>query len=197
MSKLKKLNIVNYISENETTFNIELTYEIFGKPIGEAPIVLVNHALTGNSRITGLGGWWSSIIGNDKLIDTADFTVIAFNFPGNGYDGFLIRNYEDLILRDVAKIFIIGLKKLNIKKLFAVIGGSIGGGLVWEMAAISPNLAENYIPYSWSPASTALKGLILSFRVLEPTTSASQTVFLTFHLSRVTSQMSSALQRRS
>ena len=44
MSKLKKLNIVNYISENETTFNIELTYEIFGKPIGEAPIVLVNHA---------------------------------------------------------------------------------------------------------------------------------------------------------
>ena len=56
MSKLKKLNIVNYISENETTFNIELTYEIFGKPIGEAPIVLVNHALTGNSRITGLGG---------------------------------------------------------------------------------------------------------------------------------------------
>ena len=51
MSKLKKLNIINYISENETTFNIELTYEIFGKPIGEAPIVLVNHALTGNSRI--------------------------------------------------------------------------------------------------------------------------------------------------
>ena len=116
MSKLKKLNIVNYISENETTFNIELTYEIFGKPIGEAPIVLVNHALTGNSRITGLGGWWNSIIGKDKLIDTVDFTVIAFNFPGNGYDGFLIRNYEDLILRDIAKIFIIGLKKLNINK---------------------------------------------------------------------------------
>jgi aspartokinase/homoserine dehydrogenase 1 len=105
MSKLKKLNIINYISENETTFNIELTYEIFGKPIGEAPIVLVNHALTGNSRITGLGGWWNSIIGKDKLIDTVDFTVIAFNFPGNGYDGFLIRNYEDLILRDIAKMF--------------------------------------------------------------------------------------------
>ena len=169
MSKLKKLNIVNYISENETTFNIELTYEIFGKPIGEAPIVLVNHALTGNSRITGLGGWWSSIIGNDKLIDTADFTVIAFNFPGNGYDGFLIRNYEDLILRDVAKIFIIGLKKLNIKKLFAVIGGSIGGGLVWEMAAISPDLAENYIPIAsdwkssdWLLANTRLQKQILN-----------------------------------
>ena len=30
-------------------------------------------ALTGNSRITGLGGWWNSIIGKDKLIDTVDF----------------------------------------------------------------------------------------------------------------------------
>ena len=106
MSELKKLNIKNYISENETTFNIELTYENFGKPLGQSPIVLVNHALTGNSSVAGNNGWWNSIIGKDKLIDTNDFTVIAFNFPGNGYDGFLIKNYEDLILRDIAKIFI-------------------------------------------------------------------------------------------
>ncbi|MDB4023637.1 alpha/beta fold hydrolase [Flavobacteriaceae bacterium] len=168
MSKLKKLNIKNYISENETTFNIELTYENFGKPLGQSPIVLVNHALTGNSSVAGDNGWWNSIIGKDKLIDTNDFTVIAFNFPGNGYDGFLIKNYEDLILRDIAKIFIEGLNKLNIKKLFAVIGGSIGGGLVWEMAAVCPDLAENYIPIAsdwkssdWLLANTRLQKQIL------------------------------------
>ncbi|MDC0354874.1 alpha/beta fold hydrolase [Flavobacteriaceae bacterium] len=169
MSELKKLNIENFISENKTSFNIELTYQVFGKPVGQAPVVLVNHALTGNSNVAGDSGWWNSIIGNDKLIDTENYTVIAFNFPGNGYDGFLIRNYEDLILRDIANIFIIGLEKLNINKLFAVIGGSIGGGLVWEMAAISPNLSENYIPIAsdwtssdWLLANTRLQKQILN-----------------------------------
>ena len=136
MKNLKKLNIKNYISEKGTNFDIELSYEVFGKPLGKAPIVLVNHALTGNSTVSGKNGWWSSVIGNEKLIDTNDYTVIAFNFPGNGYDGFIIENYEDLILRDIAKIFIIGLEKLQIEELYAIIGGSIGGGLVWEMARL-------------------------------------------------------------
>jgi homoserine O-acetyltransferase len=47
MKNLKKLNIENYVSENGTNFDIELSYEVFGKPLGKAPIVLVNHALTG------------------------------------------------------------------------------------------------------------------------------------------------------
>ena len=79
MKNIKKLNIENYVSENVTNFDIELSYEVFGKPLGKAPIVLVNHALTGNSTVSGKNGWWSSIIGNEKLIDTNDYKVIAFN----------------------------------------------------------------------------------------------------------------------
>jgi len=169
MNNLFKLNIKNYISENEKNFDIELSYELFGQPLGQAPIVLVNHALTGNSSVTGKNGWWNSLIGQNKLIDTNDFTVLAFNFPGNGYDGFFIKNYEDLILRDIANIFLIGLEKLKIKKLFAIIGGSIGGGLVWEIAALSPELSENYIPIAsdwkssdWLLANTRLQKQILN-----------------------------------
>ena len=169
MDNLFKLNIKDYISENEKNFDIELTYELFGQPLGQAPIVLVNHALTGNSSVTGKNGWWNSLIGQNKLIDTNDFTVLAFNFPGNGYDGFFIKNYKDLILRDIANIFLIGLEKLKIKKLFAIIGGSIGGGLVWEIAALSPELSENYIPIAsdwkssdWLLANTRLQKQILN-----------------------------------
>ena len=108
--ELKKLNIENYVSENGTSFNIELSYEVFGKPIGSSPIVLVNHALTGNSSVCGKHGWWNHIVGNNKLIDLNKYTVLAFNFPGNGYDGFLIRNYENLILRDIAKLILKGLE---------------------------------------------------------------------------------------
>lgn len=32
--------------------NLKLTYQIFGKELHSAPIVLVNHALTGNSDVT-------------------------------------------------------------------------------------------------------------------------------------------------
>ena len=169
MINLNKLNIENFSSFDGTNFDIELTYELFGQPIGENPIVLINHALTGNSSVSGSKGWWNSIVGDKKLIDTNYFTVLAFNFPGNGYDGKLIDNYESLILRDIAKMFIIGLEKLNIKKLFAIVGGSIGGGLVWEMASISPNISENYIPIAsdwkssdWLIANTRLQKQILN-----------------------------------
>ena len=167
--ELKKLNIENYVSENGTSFNIELSYEVFGKPIGSAPIVLVNHALTGNSSVCGKYGWWNHIVGKNKLIDLNKYTVLAFNFPGNGYDGFLIRNYENLILRDIAKLILKGLEKLKIENLYAIIGGSIGGGLVWEIAAISPNISENFIPIAcdwkssdWLLANTRLQKQILN-----------------------------------
>jgi len=169
MTNLNKLNILNFNSFNGTIFDIELTYEIFGLPIGDAPIVLVNHALTGNSTLVGENGWWNPIIGKEKLIDTEKYSVLAFNFPGNGYDGVLIENYKDLILRDIAKVFLIGLDKLNIKSLFAIIGGSIGGGLVWEMAALAPDLAKNLIPVAcdwkssdWLLANTRLQHQILN-----------------------------------
>ena len=46
MINLNKLNIENYRSFDGTNFDIELTYELFGQPIGESPVVLINHALT-------------------------------------------------------------------------------------------------------------------------------------------------------
>ena len=42
---------------------INLSYQVFGKKLGTAPVILVNHALTGNSLVTGKNGWWSEIIG--------------------------------------------------------------------------------------------------------------------------------------
>ena len=154
MSKLCKLEIKNFLSFNETLFNIQLSYQLYGKPIGVAPIVMVNHALTGNSSVCGKDGWWDPIVGKNKLINTDKFTVIAFNFPGNGFDKFVIKNYKELILADIAKIFKIGLEKLKISKLHAVIGGSIGGCLIWELAVLYPNLSENYIPIASDWKST-------------------------------------------
>ena len=75
-------------------------------------------------------------------------------FPENGYDGFLIENYKDFIARDIARIFLLGLEYLGIHKLFALIGGSLGGGIAWEMAALRPDLATHLIPVASDWKST-------------------------------------------
>ena len=116
--------------------------------------MLVNHALTGNSNVSGKEGWWKDLIEDGKAIDTRKFTILSFNIPGNGYDGFVIDNYKDFVARDIAHIFLIGLEELGIEKLFALTGGSLGGGIAWEMAVIKPDVTEHLIPVATDWKST-------------------------------------------
>ncbi len=157
MKELQYINIPNYVTRTGKAANIKLSYQIFGQELHEAPIVLVNHALTGNSSVSGENGWWNSLIGEDQVIDTNYYSVLAFNIPGNGYDGTsdsIIENYKDFTAKDIAEIFAIGLEKLNVNNLFAAIGGSVGGGLAWELAALKPNLIEHLIPVAADWKST-------------------------------------------
>lgn len=155
MNTLKYINIFNFISEKEDVYNnITLSYQLFGKQLHTAPVVLINHALTGNSNVAGNDGWWQELVGKSKVIDTDKYTVLAFNIPGNGYDGFVIENYKDFVARDIAKLFLIGLENLNIKELYAIVGGSLGGGIAWEMAVINPIVTKYLIPIATDWKST-------------------------------------------
>lgn len=146
---LQELYITNFKNAAGTVQDISLSFQQFGRDCRDAPVVLVNHALTGNSQVTGKLGWWSKLVGSKKVINTEDFSILAFNIPGNGFSGKkenLIDNYKEFTLGDIARIQALALEKLNIKKLFAVIGGSIGGALAWELAALKPDLATHIIP---------------------------------------------------
>lgn len=151
---LYKLEIEKFTTHSGHTQDIQLSYEVFGQPLDKAPVVLVNHALTGNSNVAGEGGWWTDLIGDGKCIDTQKYGVLAFNIPGNGYDGFVIENYKDFVAGDIANIFLLGLEKLKVDRLYAIIGGSLGGGVAWEMAALKPNLTEHLIPVASDWKST-------------------------------------------
>ena len=151
---LHHIEILKYIANKGSSSDLSLSYELFGLPLHNAPIVLVNHALTGNSNVAGKEGWWKTLIGEGKCIDTKKYTVLAFNIPGNGYDGFVIENYKDFVAQDIAKIFLLGLKELKIEKLYAIIGGSLGGGIAWEMATLDPNITSHLIPVASDWKST-------------------------------------------
>ncbi|WP_111708782.1 bifunctional aspartate kinase/homoserine dehydrogenase I [Lutibacter citreus] len=155
MSQLKNISLTGFVPEKGTQpINIKLSYQVFGKELHSAPIILVNHALTGNSEVAGENGWWKDLIGDNKVINTKEYTVLAFNIPGNGFDGFVIENYKEFVARDIAKIFLKGLNILNIEELFALIGGSLGGGIAWEMAVLSPKITKHLITIATDWKST-------------------------------------------
>lgn len=144
-TELQHINFL-YKTNSEKEYHISLSYQLFGKDLFSAPIILVNHALTGNSNVSGEKGWWKQLIGENQVIDTNKYTVLCFNIPGNGYDDFFIDEYSDFTPSDIANIFLKGLETLHIKNLYAIIGGSLGGGIGWEMLVKNPNLAELFIP---------------------------------------------------
>ncbi|KQM51698.1 alpha/beta fold hydrolase [Chryseobacterium sp. Leaf201] len=143
-----ELNLIHfsYHTDSQKEYHIPLSFQLFGKSLFSAPIILVNHALTGNSDVAGEKGWWKNLIGENRIIDTNKYTVLCFNIPGNGYDGFLLDEYEDFTPSDIANIFLKGLEIVGINRLHAIIGGSLGGGIGWEMLAKKPELAEIFIP---------------------------------------------------
>ncbi len=146
---LQEITISGFTNSAGTLQTIRFTYQIFGLELGEAPIVLINHSLTGNSQITGKTGWWNAIVGEGKSIDPRNYTILAFDMPGNGFDrkpSNLLHNYKEFTLLDIAKIQSLALKKLEITEIFAGIGGSIGGALLWELAVLEPNLIRHVIP---------------------------------------------------
>ena len=126
MSLNKNLNhvtIESYVTESGARFsNLPLSYQLFGEALGTAPVILINHALTGNSDVAGEDSWWKDLIGENKVIDTNEYTILCFNIPGNGYDDFLIDDYKSFIARDIARIFLLGLEKLKIRNIQFALG---------------------------------------------------------------------------
>ena len=167
-TKLNYHKFENFRLSSGQNVSLSLSYQTFGLKLGKAPLVVVNHSLTGDSNISGDRGWWSELIGSKKMIDTDKFCVMCINIPGNIKEkrGF---NYGNKwILHDVAKLFVQLLKNLGVRKVHSLIGGSIGGGLVWEMGLLDENFFENLIPVAadykasdWLISNTYFQNLIL------------------------------------
>ncbi len=166
---LQQISIKHKLINTGEEKELFLSYELFGQDLQNAPVILVNHALTGNSSFSGENGWWKKLIHHGGTIDLDHYCVIGFNIPGNGYDGQLFSNAKDFTLEDVANIFLKGVKALGVKKLHSIIGGSLGGAIAWQMAYLSPRIAENIIPIAtdfkasdWMIAHCHIQDLILN-----------------------------------
>jgi len=165
----QSITVQNFTTQSVAFYaTLNLSFQVFGPALNTAPIVLVNHALTGNSQVVGANGWWNNLIGENQTIDTNKYTVLAFNVPGNGFDGTIIENYLDFTAKDVAQIFIEGLRILKINQLYAIIGGSVGGGIAWEMVALQPKITRHLIPIAtdWKSTDWLIANCFLQEQIL-------------------------------
>lgn len=153
----------------ESIPSITLTYQVEGPALGSAPIVLVCHALTGNSAVSGPEGWWAKLIGPGQTIDTARYTILSIDIPGNEYAGSTPLDDPSLLnVKDVARLWLLVLRELRVDHLYALIGPSLGGGLAWQIATLEPTLADLLFPIAtdykasdWLLAQTEVQRLIL------------------------------------
>lgn len=146
---LHRITIPQFENAAGRRLDVEMTYQVFGQDLGQAPIVLINHSLTGNSSVIGPQGWWNEVVGKEKVLDTDCYSFLAFDMPGNGHGGpapEIWENYREFTLQDLARLQLLALEQLGVDQLYAVVGGSIGGALAWELAVLAPDLAQHLVP---------------------------------------------------
>ena len=123
-------------------------------PTAEA--ILVCHALTGDQHavndhpVTGKAGWWETMVGPGRPIDTERYFVICPNVVGGcmGSSGPASTNpatgmpwgleFPVITVRDMVRAQAMLLDYLGIDTLFAVAGGSMGGMQALQWAASYP-----------------------------------------------------------
>ncbi|WP_430614280.1 alpha/beta fold hydrolase [Flavobacterium sp. JP2137] len=168
MSTLRQLPLLPLVFLNGRSQKIDLSYRRYGCALHTAPVVVVLHALTGNSAVSGETGWWKAVVGAEKVIDTNRYTVIAFDTPGNG-SGPAVLDWENWTTHDVAQLFLQGIAALKIRAVFAVIGGSLGGGIAWEMAFQQPHLFQHLIPIAtnWKATDWVIGQVYVQHQLLQ------------------------------
>lgn len=107
--------------------------------------LVVCHALTGSSDVAD---WWGPLLGDDLAFDPSRFFVICLNSMGSPYGSFspLCLNEETgraygpefplCTVRDDVKAHKIVLDSLGVTSIACVVGGSMGGMLALEWAAM-------------------------------------------------------------
>lgn len=153
---------------------VTIAYETWGRLNAAGDnAVLVLHALTGDSHISGeakpghpTAGWWTTLIGPDAPLDTDQYFIVAPNILGGcmGSTGpasnapdrkpwgsrFPFITIRDTVIPEAALADHLGIQRWKL-----VIGGSLGGMRALEWAAMFPARVEHLVPIATTAVTSA------------------------------------------
>ena len=161
--------------------NITMAYETWGKlNSAKSNVVVVLTGLSASSHIASSSsdksaGWWESMVGKNKPINTEEFHVICINTLGScfGSTSPVTINektkkpyrltFPELSVEDMARGSYLLLKKLGIDRVKYLIGPSLGGMQALALSSLYNNIVENIILISTAtqahPYAIAIRSL--------------------------------------
>ncbi|SDT01774.1 homoserine O-acetyltransferase MetX [Microlunatus soli] len=152
--------------------DVRIGYETWGTFDG-GNAVLILHALTGDSHVTGpagpghpTAGWWDAVVGPGRPIDTDRWYVVAANILGGcqgstgpssvAPDGAPWGSrFPELTVRDQVAAEVALADELSIDSWAAVIGGSAGGMRALEWAIEHPQRVQRLLLLASSAQASA------------------------------------------
>ena len=152
----------------------QIAYQTYGSlNANRSNAILICHALTGDQHVanvhpvTAKPGWWDTMVGPGRPIDTGRFFVICSNVvggcmgttgpstvsPATGTPWGL--NFPVITIRDMVRAQAMLIDHLGIETLFAVAGGSMGGMQALQWAASYPQRVFAVLPIAASTRHSA------------------------------------------
>jgi homoserine O-acetyltransferase len=150
--------------------SFEIAYQTYGVlNASRSNAILVCHALTGDQHVanshprTGKPGWWETVVGPGKPVDTDQYFVICSNVLGGcmgstgpaSIDPATGKHYgldfPVITINDMVRAQARLLDHLDIPDLFCVVGGSMGGMQVLEWCASFGGRVFSAVPIATAP----------------------------------------------
>ncbi|HUI09529.1 MAG TPA: homoserine O-acetyltransferase [Bacteroidota bacterium] len=153
--------------------SLDIAYTIHGRLNGEGTnAVIACHALTGHAHAADaqlpsgetIAGWFNGIIGPSRGLDTGRFCVICSNILGSCYGTTGPASihpvtgkaygpeFPPVTVRDMVRAQKLLMDHIGVRRIAAVIGGSLGGMQALEWALLYPEMVERIIPIATSAA---------------------------------------------
>jgi homoserine O-acetyltransferase len=140
---------------------LQVAYRTWGRlsPAGDNAVV-VCHAFTGSADVDR---WWTKMFGPGRALDPERDFVVCSNILGSCYGTTgpasvdpasgqpYLATFPAFTVRDMVRVQGELARALGVKRVRAVIGGSLGGMQVLEWALLFPELVQSIVPIA-SPA---------------------------------------------
>ena len=153
-----------YLESGRILEPYDITYETYGELNDDkSNVVVVCHALTGSHHAAGTyegdskAGWWDGLIGSGKAIDTDKYFVICSNVIGSCFGStgpmsmqhphhdYYRYKFPVVTIKDMVKAQRILFDRLDIHRVHAIVGGSMGGMQALQFALHYPNFSKKII----------------------------------------------------
>ena len=141
------------------------SFELTGPP--GAPVIITLGGISAHAHVCANSasserGWWESIVGRQRAIDTSRFRVLSFNWldGGEAQDG---RPARLISTHDQAECLATILEHLEIEEVHAIVGASYGGMVALAFAEARHAEVERLVVISAAhrthPMTTAIRSV--------------------------------------